>query len=1449
MKKRPKIASCVASLTMASFLLAAVFLVFIGGCNMPSLNDYLKSRNEEAPQFVPVTDISGVPETAVVGLPLTLNGTVEPANATHKTILWSVVSAGTTGAQINGNVLSVSNEGLVVVRAVIDQGLSEAPAEAFSRDFPIMVKYTLTYDANGGVGSPPASQEGVEGDTITIAGRGGLSNPGYQFVGWSASADGSGQVYLEGYELKLGGSVFFPSVLYAVWKNASQYTVTCNAEGGEQSKSSHRVTWACYYSLSPATKAGWIFAGWYSSPGGTGEPLTDEYGLSLSLWDKMTDTTVYAKWTANTYTVVYDRNRPGNASGEVTGSTGSSSHTYGQWSVLALNGYALSGWTFNNWSDKADYSGTDHVDYVDGQSVTNLTTENNGTVTLYAKWTANKYTVTYDYQGATGGTDVMIKMVDYDSFYDLAVPTKAWYVFAGWYTGANGQGTALTGSNGRSLAPWTILSNRTVYACWSDAPEYTVFYDAQGGVVTPAAGSVLENSPYSLAVPTRAGYTFDGWYTEPGGTGTQLTNGNGVGIASWTIKQHVTVYAKWTARQYLVVYDAEGGSVSPLTTTVTYGSSYSLAVPTRAGYAFAGWYEEDNGTGRQLTYASGVSVTVWNKAESAAMVYAKWTANQYLVYYLGNTPTSTSGTVTGSTEFSIHSCGERKALTTNGFVLAGYTFDGWAESSGGLVVYQNGQEVLDLTFSNNVAVILYAHWTPKQYTVFYDAQLGSVEPATGGVMFDSSYNLAVPVRESFGFVGWYTQGNRQGTQLTGATGASLAPWTIDEDNKTIYAGWQANPLSVSYVVETSEIAPPSSTSVFYGVAFTLTVPVRTGWTFGGWWTQSGGTGTQLTGADGVGLAPWNETASNTTVYARWAAKQYTVTYDAQGGSVNPETRAVTYASPYSLIEMPVRTGYTFSGWYTAPGGTGTKLADGNGVSSSASWTIPANTTVYASWTANTYTIYLNPLLDSVELTTLTVTYDSPMPTVIPPTQTGYIFEGYYANSGVSKYYQSDGTSAKNWAIASDYVILLANWVPITYTVVYQGSGSTGGSMSNSVFTYDEQASLSPNGFTRAGYTFAGWAGSLGGEKIRDDGDSVVNLTTVSGYTIYLYALWTPNQYTVEYNGNGSTVGSMSNSVFTYDVPASLSANGFTRTGYTFAGWAGSPGGEAIWGDGAYVSNLTTEPGGIVTIYARWAGVSSTIILDPQPGSGGTANVTAAYSSALPDITPPTRTGYTFTGYYYTGGSVEIQYYTGAGKGARPWDILSGPTTLYAGWMPNQYTVTFDATGGTPTPDSRQVTYDSTYGALPVVSRDSYSFDGWYTESGERITAETVVTITHNQTLYAWWYQHSAISVTFNGMPEEQNIGWYDNPAETISWSANQVLSVSVNIANGQWASGATAFAWYVDGVLNPGATSPAFSINAQSFALGQHTIAVKVTKGAGGVAESYSKTLWFTVVE
>jgi uncharacterized repeat protein (TIGR02543 family) len=206
------------------------------------------------------------------------------------------------------------------------------------------------------------------------------------------------------------------------------------------------------------------------------------------------------------------------------------------------------------------------------------------------------------------------------------------------------------------------------------------------------------------------------------------------------------------------------------------------------------------------------------------------------------------------------------------------------------------------------------------------------------------------------------------------------------------------------------------------------------------------------------------------------------------------------------------------------------------------------------------------------------------------TRTGHTFAGWNTAANGSGTNYNNQQSVSNLRTTTDTFTLFAQWTPITYTVVFNGNGNTGGSMSNQTHTFGSSQALRNNAFTRTGHTFAGWNTAANGSGTNySNQQSVLNLASTQGATFTLFARWTPHTYTVVFNRNGAT-GTMADQAISRDVATALTANGFTYTGRTFLGWATSQS-RANEGTVAYtnrqsVTNLAAA-GGSITLWAVW----------------------------------------------------------------------------------------------------------------------------------------------------------------------------------------------------------------------------------------------------------------------
>lgn len=287
-----------------------------------------------------------------------------------------------------------------------------------------------------------------------------------------------------------------------------------------------------------------------------------------------------------------------------------------------------------------------------------------------------------------------------------------------------------------------------------------VYLNANGGTTDTASLYVLRNSSGSLPAPTRTGYTFAGWYTEASG-GAKI-NGMNYNFAGTS-----TVYAHWTANSYTVKLDANGGSCSTSSKTVSYDSAYgSLPAPKRTGYTFSGWY---------TAASSGSLITSTTKVGTASghTLYARWTAKSYKVKF-----NATKGTLKKSRQTRTVQYGQKVgSLPTP--TRKNYTFLGWYTKKSGGKKISSGTVITKKT-------TYYARWVSnsKKVTIKLKANGGSCSKSTLTVTYGGKLTgLPTPTRSGYTFDGWYTA-KTGGTKVKASTKTTKVL-----TKKTLYAHW------------------------------------------------------------------------------------------------------------------------------------------------------------------------------------------------------------------------------------------------------------------------------------------------------------------------------------------------------------------------------------------------------------------------------------------------------------------------------------------------------------------------------------------------------------------------------------------------------------------------------------------------------------------------------------
>ena len=692
------------------------------------------------------------------------------------------------------------------------------------------------------------------------------------------------------------------------------------------------------------------------------------------------------------------------------------------------------------------------------------------------------------------------------------------------------------------------------------------------------------------------------------------------------------------------------------------------------------------------------------------------------------------GTMEPST-FAYH---KEYPLRKNAFTspMEGYVFGGWYSSHYGKT-YQDEEKICLLDPRPEYVENLYATWI---YVVVFDANGGNGTMRSAIYSYGDIYQILSAntfTKEGCVFAGWAEtpEGDRKYADRQAVRDLAT------NGRVTLYALWSEGAYTVYYNADGGTgVMPNSVFFIDYQDSLTPSVLSRTGYIFLGWRTSNW----DMQYADGQTVYNLTTAGNWVTLFAMWGGNIYTVVYDANGGSGAMEDSDFYYGLAQNLRDNTfTRAGYGFAGWAMSPNGA-IEYADGESVSSLTE-TMGETVTLYAVW-GHPYTVKFDANGGSGTIDD--VTFFTDIQTMLPSntfTREGYGFAGW-ATSPNGPVEHANMKSVNNLTDGGSAITLYAVWRGNSYTVRYNANGGSGNTMYNQSFTYDAAPqALRTNTFTRTGYVFKGWATSRDGAVEYTNGESVINLST--GATVDLYAVWA-GTYTVRYNANGGG-GTMANSSFTLGDAQALYVNAFTRTGYTFVGWAMSANGEAVYTDGQSVTNLTETALATVNLYAVWIinpATAYTVKYHADDGSGRTESSYFIFSIAQNLSNPFTRAGYTLTGWAVSPNGAKVY---NDGQSVTDLTGTAGATVdLYAVWRAHTYTVKYHANGGIgAAPADQNFTYDAAPQALRTntFTRTNFDFKGWATSPNgavEYTNGQSVSNLTaadgETVTLYAVW---------------------------------------------------------------------------------------------------------------
>ena len=261
------------------------------------------------------------------------------------------------------------------------------------------------------------------------------------------------------------------------------------------------------------------------------------------------------------------------------------------------------------------------------------------------------------------------------------------------------------------------------------------------------------------------------------------------------------------------------------------------------------------------------------------------------------------------------------------------------------------------------------------YTITFESNGGS-EVTSQTVAYQNSLKVPPePTKTGFAFGGWYSDAGLTSTYNFGEAVV---------ENRTLFAKWTTNNYTVSFETNGGS-AVTSQTAPYGGKASLPTEPTKTGNTFAGWYSDAGLASVWDFGVNTVG-------AGNMTLYAKWTINKYTVTFDSNGGSV-VSSQNIDYGTKATEPSAPVRTGYTFGGWYIDAGLTNSWDFNNDIIGD-------YNVILYAKWIIKQYTVIFQSNGGSA-VTPQTIDFGGLVTTPAAPTKTGCVFFGWYSDSGLA----------------------------------------------------------------------------------------------------------------------------------------------------------------------------------------------------------------------------------------------------------------------------------------------------------------------------------------------------------------------------------------------------------------------------------------------------------------
>lgn len=1031
-------------------------------------------------------------------------------------------------------------------------------------------EYKVQFDANGGGGSM-SDQSRYFGDEAPLQDCGFTApkkdGKDQKFTGWNDSKDGSGNNYYPGDTVDLVYDDRESIKLYAQWSDELMVYYHLNGHGTRQPDTETTDASKGWKITKPEdpSEEGFSFGGWYTTPSCDG----DAWDFENDSLD--TNTTLFAKWIGNDYKIIYIAN----------GQQKEQSRNCGDGIPLEGAFNARDYQILLEWNTDSDGIGDSYEEHFTGD----VTKEKGATVTLYAIWTNNVYTVYFNNNGGYGQMNPQSK--EYGDGKPLTANEfkRDDHYFKCWNTKADGSGRNYPDLSTEDII-MTASSSTTLYAQWGE--KYTVHFDANGGEGKMDDQVKRQDDGIGLTPNsfTYDGCSFAGWNTAEDGSGRDYPDGYDGNIQT-NGDDRVTLYAQWK-NSYKVHFHANGGKGEMKDQDRYSGDGLTLSPNefSKDNNVFIGWNTSPNGKGESYTDEDTADLT--DEPNGIVSLYAQW-GGSYTVHFDSN-----GGE--GNMDDQVRNEKDGLTLSPNKFTKENGAFVGWNTKKDGTGTPYTDQSAKDIPTEPGDSVTLYAQWIDA-CTVTFNTNNGSHETQyvrttnkDGHVSFPDDPSPADP--EAW-FYGWYTE--REG-------GISVGSDTRFGSDTTVYAHYRgikykantqhtitfhASPGSINPALPNNQMTTDDE-----GVVRGLPVAKHEQFVFDGWYTMTDGKGIEIK----EGTVIWEDT----DVYAHYSS--YCLSFDGNEGEGKMEDQLRSLGDNKTLpVNEFTRDGFVFREWNVKKDGSGKAYSDAYRGDIELDGSINGYITLYAQWDEDlpkSYQVVFDvqghgeaPEPELAKAPDWKVAEPSPA-----PSDEGYTLEGWYTDR--------DCTVGNEWDFnnkVTDDMVLYAKWVGNSYTISFNpGKGveneQTGHMEDQQRVVGDGKALPSclyePPAHS-SGALFTGWNTKADGSGDHFDDRSTEDVAT--GGKVTLYAQWSDTRIAVfNLNGHGDKAPAPQMRGQMHEYKLIEPETEPTEAGYLFTGWYRSeeckP--DEKWD---FDNDSLTKP--LTTLYAGWEPIAYTVKFD------------------------------------------------------------------------------------------------------------------------------------------------------------------------------------------------------------------------------------------------------------